>query len=83
MATITCPCGIKNKNSNEIYSSSTKTLDLSDVFIDGEEYDVWLCPHCGRIIVFEEKTLRCVAVYRPEKLFRKSLETKRVISVSK
>lgn len=92
MATIGCICGkggmrdTGEENENEFYAISDKNFweyhnntndfEFKDGFIDNLQYDVWCCPNCGRLIVFDEKTKLCAIVYKPEIVYDESINDK-------
>lgn len=41
------------------------TVDTTDLALKND-YNVWLCPKCGRLYVFKESENKVLRVYKPE-----------------
>ncbi|MDE7230033.1 MAG: hypothetical protein K2N56_06085 [Oscillospiraceae bacterium] len=52
-----------DKRMCEILENDTvDTLDLAQM----NDYDVWKCPDCGRLYVFEKSSCEVLCIYKPE-----------------
>lgn len=95
MATIGCPCtkgGMRDngeEKENEFYAicdknfwefhNNTDDFKFKDDFMDKVEFEVWCCPNCGRLIVFDRRNSNnFFAVFKPETInnedFKKALK---------
>ena len=94
MASILCKCNqrlsddtIPNDIQHWVYTDKKKdAVSASDVIeatklLDAVDYDVWLCPNCKRLWVFEEGKASAKYLYKLEETFevdgRTDLQVKR------
>ena len=81
MAHLVCKCGHdmwngESPNDIEFWVFSDKTMDEMSYednipflsLFNKEDYNVWLCPKCRRLYVFDEKVSadKPICVYKPE-----------------